>query len=202
MHELTPFFPVPIPIHQPQSCHCSEGWSSRQSLPSSLQEDGGLWAVHSFHLLQCCMTSALSHVTTYRAIHLMKGFLYDWLMEKHCRHVLLPSRLSCCISKLKGWEMVFAVAEEMDYSCAQTGSFSRIQMGSVTLQPEFLFKKVFLKTLFGRGSYSLLCGHMCHILCTVAVYLPSVDNVSNHNLICFYYVMHHFWLQHSAWWCD
>lgn len=46
----------------------------------------------------------------------------------------------------------------------QTGSFSRIQMDWLTLLP----KKVRLffcsySVLFGRGSHSLLCGHMCHI---------------------------------------
>lgn len=94
--------------------------------------------------------------------------------------------------------MVFCVAEEMDYSCAQTGSLSRIQMGSLTLQPD-------LKILFSVLSQRCLaedlvvcCVATCHILCTVAVYLPSVDNVNNDNLICFYYVMHHFWLQHLA----
>lgn len=75
-----PYFPVPIPILQPQSCHFSKLWSRRRSLPNSPQEDGALWAVHSFHLLQCYMTSALSHVTTNRTLHLMKRFL-QWLTD-------------------------------------------------------------------------------------------------------------------------
>lgn len=75
-----PLFPAPIPTHQPQPCHFSEVWSSRLSLPNSLQEDGVLRAVHPFQLLKCYMTSALSQTTANRTLHLMKGFplMIEW----------------------------------------------------------------------------------------------------------------------------
>lgn len=73
------------------------------------------------------------------------------------------------ISKWQRWEIVFGVALEMDYSRAWTGSSSRIQMGWLTLQPDF--KKVLLFSVLWALPRPVLWPH---VLCIMPVVVLNI----------------------------